>query len=115
MESRTFRGGVLDGHDSIKGFRLVATNGDSGRVSWASYAPGESYLVVALGHLGRKHHVVPAGAVTAVKTGEVHVGLSREQIQRLPDVARPDAPLDSKTWAQTIAAFEREYSSSFRI
>ena len=52
----TFEAGVLGSHSSIKGFRVVATDGPSGRVSWASYAPGESYLVVTLGKFSRNHH-----------------------------------------------------------
>jgi hypothetical protein len=53
------------GHDdSIKDFQVEATDGDAGKVSWASYAPGESYLVISLRHhLHETHHVVPAAAV----------------------------------------------------
>src|ERR1700746_2138918 len=36
------------GHDeSVKGYSVEATDGQVGTVSWASYAPGESYLVVS--------------------------------------------------------------------
>lgn len=91
MEPRTFADGVLGGRESVKGFRVVATDGSAGRVSWASYAPGESYLVVTLGLLSKKHHVIPAGAVTAVSDGEVRVGLTRDQIKRLPDLPHPES------------------------
>jgi hypothetical protein len=53
-DAMTFRPGVLGAHDSVKGFRVVASDGRAGRVSWASYAPGESYLVVT-----GKLHAVP--------------------------------------------------------
>jgi hypothetical protein len=92
-ESRTFREGVLAGHDSAKGFRVRAADGGVGRVSWGSYAPGESYLVVTIGHRSRKHHVVPASAVTRVGEGEVRVALSRAQIRQLPDLPHPQAPV----------------------
>ncbi len=110
MELRTFADGVLGDRKSVKGFRLVATDGSAGRVSWASYAPGESYLVVTLGLLTRKHHVIPAGAVTSVGDNEVRVGLARDQIKRLPDLPHPKAPMEGQNWEQTLNAFEREYA-----
>jgi hypothetical protein len=76
VEARTVRVGVLGGRKSLKGCRVTATDGGAGRVSWASYAPGESYLVLMSGLLPRRHRVVPAGAVTRVADGEVHVGPS---------------------------------------
>jgi hypothetical protein len=102
----TFQPGVLGAHDSVKGFRVVAGDGRAGRVSWASYAPGESYLVVTLG-VRRKHHVVPAGAVTSVGDGEVNVVLSRAQIGQLHDVPHPEAPVEGRTLEQAMAAFQR--------
>ena len=72
----TFLPGALGMHDSVKGFRVMASDGRAGRVSWASYAPGESYLVVTLGLVGRKHHVVPAAAVAEVEDGQVRVALA---------------------------------------
>jgi hypothetical protein len=45
-EMRTFREGVLGGRESVKGFRVVVTDGSAGRVSGASYAPADSYLVL---------------------------------------------------------------------
>ena len=44
----SFPTGVLSPDDSIKGFRVEASDGHAGKVSWASYAPGESYLVISL-------------------------------------------------------------------
>ena len=64
VEAMTFRDGVLGAHASVKGFRLVATDGRAGRVSWASYAAGASYLVVTTGLLRKAHRVLPAGAVS---------------------------------------------------
>jgi hypothetical protein len=107
VEPLTFAAGVLAGDASVKGFEVVATDGRAGRVSWASYKPGESYLVVTVGLLSRKHHVVPAGAVTSVGDGEVRVGLTRAQIEQLPDLPHPEPPVDEKTFAQTWAAAEK--------
>jgi len=42
----TFPDGVLGAHSSVGGLELVAVDGRAGRVSSASYPPGESYLVV---------------------------------------------------------------------
>ena len=72
---RTFREGVLGGRESVKGFRVSATDGKAGRVSWATYAPGDSYLVLTTGLLRRTHRVLPAGSVTSVGDGEVRVEL----------------------------------------
>jgi hypothetical protein len=105
-DAMTFRPGVLGAHDSVKGFRVVASDGRAGRVSWASYAPGESYLVVTLG-VRRKHHVVPASTVTGVGDGEVHVVLSRAQIGQLHDVPHPQTPVEGRTLDQAMAAFWR--------
>src|SRR5215471_27323 len=106
-EPRSFREGVLGGRESIKGLKVVATDGGAGSVSWASYAPGESYLVVSLGRLSRRHHVLPAGAVTSVGEGEVRVALSREQIKLLPALSHPAAPLGDENVEQMENAFFR--------
>ena len=106
-DALTFGPGVLAGHDSVKGFRVVASDGRAGRVSWGSYAPGESYLVVTSGVLSRKHRVVPARTVTSVGDGVVHVRLSRAEIGQLHDVPHPQAPVESQTLAQSMAAIER--------
>lgn len=84
MDARTFSPGILADHASVRGFRLIASDGRSGRISWASYAPGESYLVVTTGLLRRRHRVLPAGAVTHVSDGEVRVAMSRSEIAALP-------------------------------
>ena len=39
---------MLGHDDSIKDFQVEAIDGNAGKVSWASYAPGESYLVINL-------------------------------------------------------------------
>src|SRR5262249_23699964 len=90
-DQMTFPDGVLGNHSSVKGFKVIATDGRCGRVSWASYAPGESYLVLTVGRLSRKHHVLPAGAVKSVGDGEVHVALSRSELAELPLLLHPEA------------------------
>jgi len=95
-DAMTFRPGLLGGHDSVKGFRVTASDGRAGRVSWASYAPGESYLVVSRGHLHETHHVVPAGAVQRVDDHTVWLDLTRAAIEELPEQHDPPAPVE--TW-----------------
>ena len=111
MEARTFPDGVLGAHSSVKGFRVLATDGGAGRVSWASYAPGESYLVVTTGLLQRRHRVLPAGAVTLVGDGEVRVALSKAEIHGLPLLPHPEAAVDDETAQHMINAFERAAST----
>jgi hypothetical protein len=105
-DALAFPDGILSGHDSVKGFAVLATDGRAGRVSWASYAPGASYL----GRFSRKHHVVPAGAVTGVVDGEVRVALTRADIKRQPDLPQPYVPLDAPTADQVVAAVEAAYA-----
>ena len=87
----SFREGTLSPKDSIKNFRVEASDGHAGKVSWASYAPGESYLVVS-------HHVVPAGAVERIGSDErtVWLTLSRDEVEELPEHHDPPAPVE--TW-----------------
>jgi hypothetical protein len=98
---------VLEGHDSLKGFRLVGSDSPVGKIAWASYAPGESYLVVTVGRLSRKHHVVPAGAVTKVGDGVVNVSLSRDDIKQLPDLPHPEAEVDQALLNRIELAYDR--------
>jgi len=94
---RSFPDGMIGHDESIKGFRVEARDGEAGRVSWASYAPGESYLVVnLLHHLREAHHVVPAGAVERISTGErtVWLRLTRAQVGAAPEQLEPLAPLE---------------------
>jgi hypothetical protein len=94
----SFPAGVLSPHDSIKGFRVEASDGPAGKVSWASHAPGESYLVISLSrHLREAHHVVPAAAVERVSTDErtVWLRLTRAEVEQAPEHHDPPAALDS--------------------
>jgi hypothetical protein len=105
-DARTFTPGVLGGRDSIKGLAVRATDGRAGRVSWASYAPGESYLVVTTGRLRRAHRVVPAAAVTAVHDGEVILSLSRAQLAVAPRLEVPHAEVDDAALDQLLNAIQ---------
>ena len=102
----TFGAGVLGDHSSVKGFKVIASDGRAGRVSWATYAPGESYLVLTVGRLSRKHHVLPAGAVTSVADGEVRVPLSRNELAQLPLLAHPEAAVGDEKVQEAVATFE---------
>jgi len=93
----SFPDGTLGPDDSVKGFQVEATDGHAGKVSWACYAAGESYLVVShLHHLHESHHVVPAGAVEMINTDErsLSLRLSREEIDELPEHHDPPAPIE---------------------
>jgi hypothetical protein len=94
----SFPDGMLGPDDSIKGFRVEARDGHAGKVSWASYRPGESYAVISLlHHLHETHHVVPAAAVERVRTNErtVWLRLTRAEVEQAPEHHDPPAPLDS--------------------
>jgi hypothetical protein len=95
------------GHDeSVKGYDLEATDGHIGHVSWASYAPGESYMVVSYkdGH-HHVHHVVPAGAVKQVdhERRVVTLGVTVAEVKATPTHEEPEKAVD---WAY-VDQFER--------
>lgn len=110
MDSLTFRDGVLGDNTSVKGFKVVASDGRVGRVSWASYARGNSYLVVTMGVVRRTHRVVPAGAVIQVSDGEVRVAMSRSEIAGLPLLPHPEAAVGGDATQRMLNAFERAAS-----
>lgn len=96
----SFPSGLIGAHDSIKGYAVDATDGPAGKVSWASYRAGESYLVVtSRRHLREIHRVVPAGAVQAVDVSErkVWLRLTRSDVERAPEHHDPAAPLAGAT------------------
>jgi len=102
----SFPAGMLGPDESIRDFQVEASDGHAGKVSWASYGPGESYLVVShVHHLHEVHHVVPAGAVGQIdKSGRtVSLRLSREEVEALPEHHEPTAPVES--WM--VAAIDR--------
>lgn len=93
----SFPDGALGPDDSVKGFRVEATDGRAGKVSWASYARGESYIVVShMHHLHETHHVVPAGADERISTDQrtVWLRLSRAALEELPEHHDPPARVD---------------------
>ena len=95
------------GHDeSVKGYDLEATDGHVGSVSWASYAPAESYLIVSYREHGHEvHHVVPAGAVQRVdhERRVVRLGVTVADLKATPTHETPETPVD---WAY-VEQFER--------
>jgi hypothetical protein len=113
-DARTFQPGVLGRYDSVKGFAVIGSDGRAGRVSWASFAPGESYLVVTTGMLRQRHRLLPAGAITSVGEGRVQVALSRAEIEHLPLLPDPQAPVADETVEQMLNAFERSYAATFK-
>jgi hypothetical protein len=94
----SFPDGSLSPNDSVKGFRVEASDGHAGEVAWASYEPGESYLVVSLSHVRKAHHVVPAGLVERIDLEQrtVWLSLRRDEIAELPEHHEQPAPLE--TW-----------------
>ena len=93
----SFPSGLIGTHDSVKGYAVEAADGPAGKVSWASYAPGESYLVVTFRrHLHETHHVIPAGAVQTVDAAQrkVWLRMTRADVERAPEHHDPVVPLD---------------------
>jgi hypothetical protein len=98
----SFPVGAVDTDNSVKGFEVETRDGPAGHVSWASYAPGESYLVVTVSHhLHRTHDVVPASAVEKVDTDgrKVWLHVGKADVERAPELSEPSRPVDSPTMA----------------
>jgi hypothetical protein len=94
-------------HDqSVKGYAVECTDGRVGTVSWASYKPGESYLVVSCkGEGDDVHHVVPAAAAQRIDHEHKSVALNATigEVRATPTHAEPEAQID---WDQ-VDQFER--------
>jgi hypothetical protein len=81
-------------HDqSVKDYAVEATDGRVGTCSWATYKPGESYLVVSYDDT---NHVVPAGAVKVVDHDRraVTLNVTVSEVKATPTHEAPDAPVD---------------------
>jgi hypothetical protein len=95
------------GHDeSVKGYAVEAEDGQVGSVSWASYAPDESYMVVSYRDDGREvHHVVPAGAVQRVdhERRAVTLRVTVAEVKSTPTHEDPEARVD---W-ELVSRFDR--------
>jgi hypothetical protein len=92
----SFAQGVLGPDVSVK---VEARDGTVGKVVWASYAAGESYLVVSLRHHFRgTHRVIPAAAVASVSvtTRTVTLHLARAEVDRSPE-HDPTSPPEAAT------------------
>lgn len=110
----SFAPGLVGPDESIKGFRVEAADGRAGTVSWATYAPGESYVVVTLRQgLHRVHHVVPAAAVEAVQRERktVLLRMRRFDVQSAPLLEEPEGPLDDTM----LRAFDRGLADAGRL
>ena len=81
----TFPEGLVGHSDSVKGYRVGGSDGAAvGKVAWADYKPGDSYLVVDVS--ADRQHVVPAGAIVAVDhdTRTLTLNVTAEQVRATP-------------------------------
>ena len=101
----SFPEGAVGHSDSVKGYKVIASDGPVGEVSWADYKPGESYLVVSYHHHGDTHHVVPAGAIVRVdhEAKTCTLAVTCDEVKATPQHEDPEAPVD---WDQ-VNQFER--------
>jgi hypothetical protein len=93
----TFRPGLIGDIESVKGYEVEAADGAAGTVAWASYAPGESYLVVTRRHhLHPTHHVVPAAAVEMIDPSQkrLWLTLTLQEVALSPQREDPTTPMD---------------------
>jgi hypothetical protein len=101
-----FPDGSVAHDESVKDYAVEATDAPVGTVSWASYKPGESYLVVSYPDGGdHTHHVVPAGAVQLVDhpSQTVRLKVTAAEVKATPTHEDPEAAVD---WGY-VDQFER--------
>jgi hypothetical protein len=102
----SFPEGSVGHDDSVKGYDVKGKDGHVGTVSWATYKPGESYLVLTYRD-GRHetHHVVPAGAVASVdhEHRTCTLKVTAAEVKATPTHEAPEAPVD---WSY-VDQFER--------
>jgi hypothetical protein len=98
----SFPEGSVAHDESVKDYTVEASDGEVGKCSWASYKPGESYLVVSYDDT---HHVVPAGAVKAVdhERRAVRLDVTVAEVKATPEHEEPQAQVD---WGY-VDQFER--------
>ena len=98
----SFPEGSVGHSDSVKGYEVEGSDGHVGKVSWADYKPGESYLVVSCFH---EHHVVPGGAVERIdhESKTVTLKVTAEDVHKSPKHQDPEQPVD---WGM-VDQFER--------
>jgi hypothetical protein len=93
----SFPDGSVAHDESVKDYAVEATDTPVGTVSWASYKPGESYLVVSYPDGGdHTHHVVPAGAVQIVDHTRraVRLKVTSAEVKATPTHEDPEAAVD---------------------
>lgn len=93
----TFPPGTLGRGSSIKHYTAEAADGNAGKVAWASYAPGESYLVITRRKNFRKRrYIVPAGVVSQINHARraVVMRVKISDIETAPEHKDTTAPLD---------------------
>ena len=96
LQSTSGGGAGAQETEDLVGFDVEATDGSLGKVSQATYGPGESYLIVETGGtLLSKNVVLPAGVVERIdRDGQrVHVNRTKDEIKDAPaveDVAQRD-------------------------
>lgn len=72
----------------LTGFRVIARDGQVGKVDEATLDAGDSYLVVDTGMFSLKRVVLPAGLVDNVNVEDrsVHVDCTKKQIRNAPEI-----------------------------
>jgi len=86
---------VMSGPLDLTGFTVEATDGEIGKIDEATYAPGNSYVVVDTGFwIFGKKRMIPAQVVTRVEVDRrtVRVNLSKDEIKSAPDYDHERSP-----------------------
>jgi hypothetical protein len=72
----------------LTGFRVIARDGQVGKVDEATLEAGDSYVVVDTGMFSLKRVVLPAGLVDSVDVEDrsIHVDCTKKQIRNAPEI-----------------------------
>jgi hypothetical protein len=103
----TFPAGLVGHSDNVKDYRVDGSDGTQiGKVAWADYKPGDSYLVVDVG--GDRQHLVPAGAITGVDHDgrSLSVNVTAEHVRATPAYVEAERSF-TETGTNQVDQFER--------
>jgi hypothetical protein len=96
---------------NLDGFKVVATDGDIGKVDEATYDVGSSYIVVDTGPwiFGRKV-LLPAGVIQTLDLDkeQVLVRLTKDQIKNAPEFDTETMDYTSDVYREKVGSY---YSS----
>lgn len=76
------------GGETLAGDKVEAVDGSLGKVTDASYQPGDSYLIVTTGRLFGRRVMIPAGSVNHIDHADkkIYIDRGRDEVKAAPEI-----------------------------